>query len=193
MLRAFTVGFQKVLKSCISLLVTLPGLIDTLCTVARLKVPAMIVFDVVTKVLGTEGFPQHNIAELNSGTTLIVLLSQEEPSRWKEINTQTHTRTHTHLLPATDKKCPMDSFPRGVPAVQFHNRSPFIPDDIEICRSYMTALSSHNIIYVLVQWSPLQRQDIFILAAYLQGSNQKFNVLSQRSPEKMLPPWLTDE
>ena len=95
MLRAFTVGFQKVLKSCISLLVTLPGLIDTLCTVARLKVPAMIVFDVVTKVLGTEEFPQHNIAELNSGTTLIVLLSQEEPSRWKEINTQTHTRTHT--------------------------------------------------------------------------------------------------
>ena len=76
------------------------GLIDS--TVARLKVPVIIVFDVATKVLGTEEFPQHNIAEVNSGTTLIVLFSQEEPSRWKEINTQTNTRTHTHthLLPA---------------------------------------------------------------------------------------------
>ena len=74
----------------------LPGLIDTLCTVANLKVPAMIVYDVATKVLGIEEFPQHNIAELSSGTTFIVLLSQEKPLWWKEINTHTHTHTHIH-------------------------------------------------------------------------------------------------
>ena len=39
MLRAFTVGLQKVLKSCLLLLMALPGLTDTLCTVASLKVP----------------------------------------------------------------------------------------------------------------------------------------------------------
>ena len=69
----------------------LPGLIDTLSTVASLKVPAMIVYDVATKVLGTVEFPQHNIADLNSGITFIVLLIQEKPLRWKEI--KTHTRT----------------------------------------------------------------------------------------------------
>ena len=40
----------------------------------------MIVFDVATKVLGTELFPQHNIADLNSGITF-ALLSQGEPLR----------------------------------------------------------------------------------------------------------------
>ena len=54
------------------------------------------------------------------------------------------------MLPATDKKCPMVSFPRGVPAVQFHNRSPSVTDDIEICHSYMTALPSPTSTYVLV-------------------------------------------
>ena len=41
----------------------------------------MIVYDVAAKVLGTEEFPQHNIAELNSGITFIVLFSQEKPLR----------------------------------------------------------------------------------------------------------------
>ena len=69
---AFTVGFQKVYKSCLLLLVALPDLI-----VASLKVVAMIVFDVAKKVLDTEKFPQHNIADLNSGISFIVLCSQE--------------------------------------------------------------------------------------------------------------------
>ena len=51
----------------------------------------------------------------------------------------------------------MDSFPRGAPAVQFHNRAPSVTDSIEICQSYMTAFSSHTSTYVLVQWSPLQK------------------------------------
>ena len=57
-------------------------------TVASLKVPAMITYDVVTKVLDIESFPLHNIADLSSGITS-VLLSQEQPLRWKEINTHT--------------------------------------------------------------------------------------------------------
>ena len=52
-LSAFTIGFDKVLKSCLSLLAVLPDLIDTFCTVASLKVSAMIVYDMATKVLDT--------------------------------------------------------------------------------------------------------------------------------------------
>ena len=73
---AFTVGFQKVYKSCLLLLVALPGLI-----VASLKVVAMIFFDVAKKVLDTEKFPQHTIADLNSGISFIVLCSQEKHLR----------------------------------------------------------------------------------------------------------------
>ena len=51
------------------------------CTVASLKDPAMIVYDVTTKVLDTEIFPQGNIAGLISSITFIVLLSQEKPLR----------------------------------------------------------------------------------------------------------------
>ena len=41
----------------------------------------MIFSDVATKVLGTELFPEHNIADLNSGITLSVLFSQEKSLR----------------------------------------------------------------------------------------------------------------
>ena len=54
----------------------------------------MIVYDVVTKVLDTESFPQHNIAGLISGITF-VLFSQEKRLRWKEMITHTHARTRT--------------------------------------------------------------------------------------------------
>ena len=67
MFSAFPVSFQKVHKSCLLLLVALLGSIDTLCKVVGLKVPAMIVYDVATKVLDTELFPQHTIADVNSG------------------------------------------------------------------------------------------------------------------------------
>ena len=51
----------------------------------------------------------------------------------------------------------MDSFPKGAPAVQFLDGSPSVADNIEICQSYMTELSSHTSTYVSVQWSPLQK------------------------------------
>ena len=63
----------------------------------------MIVFDVAKKVLDTEKFPQHNIADLNSGISFIVLCSQEKHLRWKEISTHTHTHTHTRTHTHTHK------------------------------------------------------------------------------------------
>ena len=41
----------------------------------------MIVYDVATKILDTEKFPQHAIIDLKPGITFIVLLSQEKPLR----------------------------------------------------------------------------------------------------------------
>ena len=41
----------------------------------------MIVYDVATNVFGTGEFPHHNIADLDSGITFIVLFSQEKPFR----------------------------------------------------------------------------------------------------------------
>ena len=38
----------------------------------------MIVFDMATKVFDTEKFPQHAIADLNSGIAFIVFFSQEK-------------------------------------------------------------------------------------------------------------------
>ena len=72
--------FLEILKSCLLFFVALPGLIDTLA-VTSLKVPAMIVYDVATKVLDTEIFPQHNSAGLISGIKFIDLFSQEKPLR----------------------------------------------------------------------------------------------------------------
>ena len=58
----------------------------------------MIVYDMATKVPGTEVFPQHHIAGLISGTTFIVLFSQETflYGERKLINTHTHAHAHTH-------------------------------------------------------------------------------------------------
>ena len=58
----------------------------------------MIVYEVATKELDTKSFPQQTITDLNSGITSIVLLSQEKPLRWKEINIHTHTRARARKL-----------------------------------------------------------------------------------------------
>ena len=71
MLRAFNVGFQKVYKSCLLLLVAFPGFF--VWTVASLNVPAMIVCEVARKVTNTKLFPQHNIADLNPGITVLYI------------------------------------------------------------------------------------------------------------------------
>ena len=68
----------------------------------------MIVFDAETKVLDIEIFPWHNIAELNSNFTFIVLPSQEKPLQRKGKNTHTHTHTSSVIfwfkkLPSKEK------------------------------------------------------------------------------------------
>ena len=68
--------FLESFKSCLLLLVALPGL--TLFH-SCLKVPAMIVYDVATKVLDKELFPQHSITGLISSIAFIVLFSQQKP------------------------------------------------------------------------------------------------------------------
>ena len=57
----------------------------------------MVFYDVATKELDTELFLQYNIADLNSGITLIVLFSQEKPTvKGNKRTHTTYTPTHTH-------------------------------------------------------------------------------------------------
>ena len=82
-----TVGFfKKNYKSCLLIIVALRGVIGFLFH--SLKALSMIVFDAEPKVLDTEIFLQHTIANLNSGITF-VLFSQEKLLQCKEINTHT--------------------------------------------------------------------------------------------------------
>ena len=54
----------------------------------------MTVYDMATKALGTEPFPQNSIAGLISGITFIVFFQSGEAFTVKG-NTHTHTYTHT--------------------------------------------------------------------------------------------------
>ena len=56
----------------------------------------MITYDVATKVLDSEIFPQHPIADIISGITFIVLFSQEMSYTHTYTRTRTHAHTHTH-------------------------------------------------------------------------------------------------
>ena len=51
----------------------------------------MTVFDAEAKVLSTEIFTQHTIADLNSDITFIVLFTQEKPLRRTVVDTNTYT------------------------------------------------------------------------------------------------------
>ena len=72
----------------------LHGLISTLFH--SLKVLSMTVFDVEPKVLETEIFLQHTIANLHFGITF-VLFSQEKLLQWKEINKYAHDERFMEL------------------------------------------------------------------------------------------------
>ena len=77
--------FKNVFKSSLLLLMTLPDLNDTVLHSCL----AMTVRD-------TKLFQQY-ITDLMSDTLCFVLFGQEKPLRWKEKNTRTHARTHTHI------------------------------------------------------------------------------------------------
>ena len=56
----------------------------------------MIVYDVTMKVLDTEKFPQHNIADLISGITFIALFQSGKAST-VEGNKHTHTKVQIFM------------------------------------------------------------------------------------------------
>ena len=58
-----------------------------------LVVPAMIVYEMVMNLLDTKWFPQHNIADLISGITFIVLFQSREAST---VEGNKHTQIHTY-------------------------------------------------------------------------------------------------
>ena len=96
MLRTFTGGFfRKFIRVVFYFSWLCPIYLILFCTVAR-KFLSMIVCDVETKVLDTEKFQEHTIADRNSDITFISLFSQKRPLRWKEINTHTHSHAYTH-------------------------------------------------------------------------------------------------
>ena len=69
------------------------------CTVVRLKVLFMNVFDAETKIIDIEVFLQHTIADLNSIITLYFFVHSREDFKMKgnkHTHTHTHTQTHTH-------------------------------------------------------------------------------------------------
>ena len=72
----------------------LSSLIDT---VASLKVPTRIVYDMATKVLDTEIFPQHTNTDLNVWRYIHCFVQSGKAFTVKENkNTHTHSHTHTH-------------------------------------------------------------------------------------------------
>ena len=62
-----------------------------ICTAASLKVPAMIVYDVSTKVLDTEIFPQHTIADVSIWHYIYSFVQSGEPYTVKQNKKNTHT------------------------------------------------------------------------------------------------------
>ena len=78
-----------------------------LCTIASLKVPAIVAFDVVTMVLDTEKFPLHTIAELNSSITFICSVRR---SFTVEENKHKHTHARTHAQPSSIKELQLDQY-----------------------------------------------------------------------------------
>ena len=71
MLRAFTVGFEKALQSCLLLFAAFPG--------CQFEGPCYDCLLRGDKVLDTEEFAQHNIPELNSCITYIALFCHKRP------------------------------------------------------------------------------------------------------------------
>ena len=61
----------------------------------------MIFYDMATKVVDTESFPQQNIAGDISGITFV--LFSQKPLQQKEINTNTHTSNKYEWITQSDQ------------------------------------------------------------------------------------------
>ena len=99
------------------------------------------------------------------------------------------------MLPAPEKKCPMDSFSRGLPAVQFHNRSPSVTKDIEIGESNMIALSSRHQYLCFIQSNGVlsESHDNFMPVAYLRVQIRNSMSSCKKALRKCYLPWLVEE
>ena len=88
----------------------------------------------------------------------------------------------------------MNSFPRGVPAIQFHNR-PSVTEDIEICQSYMTALPSRHPYLCFIQSSGVlsESYDNFMPVAYLRVQIRNSMSSCENALKKCWPLWLANE
>ena len=93
MLRTFTVGFRK-FKSCLLLLVALPGLTDTLALLLTRRSLLWLPMTWRRRFLTRSNFLSATLLACISGSTSIVLFSQEKPLQWTEIHTHTHTRSN---------------------------------------------------------------------------------------------------
>ena len=93
MLRTFTVGFRNFIRVVFYFSWLFPVQLTLFCTVASLKVPAMNVYDVATKVLDIEIFSQHTIANLNLWHYIYCFVQSGEVSTVKR-NKHTHTRNY---------------------------------------------------------------------------------------------------
>ena len=96
MLHVFTVCFQKVYKSSLLFLVTLPGSTDTLVHNCQFEGSCYYCLTWRQWYLILKNFL--SIPSLNWTLALHLFVQSGEALQWKEINTHTHTRacTHTH-------------------------------------------------------------------------------------------------
>ena len=95
----------------------------------------MIVFDPESKVLDTNIFPQHTIADLNSGITFTVLFSQENPLSWNEMKIRT-TQTHIHKHGSNNEKLAWNT--------QTENYKTFGQEEQNIKKQYETYVGFYN-------------------------------------------------
>ena len=94
--------FSKISKSCLLFLVAPPGLIETLAQLLAWR--SLLCLSMISwwMYLSVSDFLSTRSLAWSLALHLLFCFSQEEPLRWKEINTHIHThihtRTHTQLL-----------------------------------------------------------------------------------------------
>ena len=86
----------RTFKSCLLLLVALPGLIDTIAQLLALRPLLWLSKTWRRRYLTQSNFLCTTSLAWSLALHLLCCFSQEKPLQWKEINTRTHTHTHTH-------------------------------------------------------------------------------------------------
>ena len=90
--------FLESSKSCLLLLVALPGLIDTLAQLLAWRSLLWLSMMGRRRYLTQSNFLSTTSLAWSLALHLLFCFSQEKPLRWKEINTQTHTNVTTKII-----------------------------------------------------------------------------------------------